>query len=279
MSLTAPGKIGVKKIAQALLLFLLLAGAGTARAESDAIVFQSTETPPFWTQSLPDNGMGGAMLQLLSKAAGVRYSIEYLPVKRFRNSLAAYIVGDPDILLNQKQRAILPIGIFRSAFFFYKPHHDVIDFHGLRDLQGHTLGVLRGTLENKDYFVDNGIKVEESNSIESLLQKLKKGRIDFCILVDAAGQFTIKQLFPAEENNFAQVAIANSIRPITIMIDLTVPAGRGVAEHYRQVLQQTLQSRSYHDILERFYGKNNIPADWFEQLKKFENYYASSWEQ
>jgi len=199
-------------------------------------------------------------------------------VKRFRNSLATYIVGDPDILTNQKHRAVFPIGIFRSAFFYYKPHHDVIEFHNLKDLQGHTLGVLRGTLEDKDYFVNNGINVEESDSVESLLKKLKRGRIDFCILVDAAGQYTIQQIFSAEQDNFAQVAIPGSIRPVTIMIDVDVPEGRAVAQRYRQVLDKTLRSQEYHEILEKFYGKNNIPADRFEQLKRFEQVYASDWD-
>ena len=259
------------------LLALLLATAGIARSESNPVVFQSTDTPPFWSASLPENGLGGAMLHLVSAAAGVAYSIEYLPVKRYRNSLATYIVGDPDILINQKHRVIFPIGIFRSAFFYYKPHHDVIEFKSLRDLQGHTLGVLRGTLEDKDYFVRNGINMEESDSIESLLRKLKRGRIDFCILVDTAGQYTIKQMFPAEQDNFVHVDIPGSVRPIAIMIDVDIPEGRAVAQRYRKVLDTTLRSPEYHDILEKFYGKNNIPGDRFEQLKKFEQIYASDW--
>lgn len=275
MSLAVPGgKIAGSWAAWALLALLLVA-EGSARAENDPIVFQSTDTPPFWSASLPDNGLGGAMLHLLSEAAGVRYSIEYLPVKRFRHSLATYIVGDPDILIYKEHRAIFPIGIFRLAFFYYKPHHDVIEFHNLRDLEGHTLGVLRGTLEDKDYFVRNGINVEESDSEESLLRKLRRGRVDFCILVDAAGQYTIRKIFPGEQDNFIQVPIPGSVRPIAVMIDVNVPEGRAVARRYGQVLEKMLRSREYHDILENYYGRNNIPADRFEQLKKFERFYAS----
>lgn len=278
MSLAVPGgKIAGSRVA-GLLLAILLATAGLARAEDHPIVFQSTETPPFWSASLPDNGLGGAMLHLLSDIAGVQYSIEYLPVKRFRLSLGTYIVGDPDILIYKEHRAIFPIGIFRSAFFYYRPHHDVIEFRNLSDLQGHTLGVLRGTLEDKDYFVSNGINVEESDSVESLLRKLRRGRIDFCILVDATGRYTIKRLFPGEEDNFTQVAIPGSVRPIAVMIDVDDPEGRAVATRYRQVLDKTLRSREYHEILENYYGKNHIPADRFEQVKKFERIYANDWE-
>ncbi|GAB5604850.1 hypothetical protein TK5_09290 [Sideroxyarcus sp. TK5] len=261
-----------------LLLGLSLLMSCHARAENQAIVFQSTETPPFWSASLPENGLGGALLRVVSAAAGVNYSIEYLPVKRFRLSGATFIVGDPDILINQKQRAIFPIGIFHSAFFYYKPHHEVIAFRRLSDLQGHTLGVLRGTLEDKEYFSSNGVRVEESDSVESLIRKLKRGRIDFCILVDAAGQHTIRKLFPNEQDAFIQVPIPGSVRPITIMIDVGAPEGISVAQRYRRVLDKTLRSREYLDVLEGFYGQNNIPADRLEHLKRFERQYSSSWD-
>lgn len=277
-ALTRGGAIAARKGAALALFVLLLATMGMARAENHPVVFQSTDTPPFWSVSLPENGLGGAILKLVSAAASVPYSIEYLPVKRFRHSLATYIVGDPDMLINQKPRAVFPIGLFRSAFFYYKPHHAVLDFHSQKDLPRHTLGVLRGTLEDKDYFVRKGIKVEESDSVESLLKKLKRGRIDFCILVDATGRYTIKQIFPAEQDNFVQVAIPGSIRPIAIMIDMKVPEGRAVAQRYQQVLDKTLSSQEYHAILENFYGKNNIPGNTFEQLRIFEQVYASDWD-
>lgn len=266
--ITQVGKISIRVVA-----LLLMVGA----AHAEGIVFESTDTPPYWSAQLPENGMGGAILNMLSAAAGVPYSIVYLPVKRFRNSTAPYIVGDPDILTNQKHRAIFPIGVFRSAFYYYKPHHDVIEYHSLRDLKGHTLGVLRGTLEDKEYFASNGIKVEESDSVESLLRKLKRGRIDFCITVAGAGRYAIQRLFPQDQGDFVQVIIPGLDRPIAVMIDLDMPEGKAVAQRYRQVLDKTLHSREYHEILERFYDKDSIPVDRENQLDGFIRYYANTW--
>lgn len=256
-------------------IWVALLLAMSVRAEP--VVFQSTDTPPYWSAQLPENGLGGAMLNLFSQNAGVDYSIEYLPVKRYRQSVAPYMVGDPDILTSQKQRAVFPIGIFRSAFFYYKPRHDVIEFHSLRDLRGHTLGVLRGTIEDKARFVSNGINVEESDSVESLLRKLVRGRIDFCITVEGTGRYKISQLFPDEQDNFVQAIIPGLNRPIAIMIDVDDMQGREIARRYRQVLDKTLRSAKYQAILEKFYGKQNIPADRREQLNKFIQYYANTW--
>ncbi len=260
----------VKYLFSALLALSLL--AGFVRAEP--IAFDSTDTVPFWSPSLPDNGVGGAMLRVLSEAAGVKFSINYLPVKRFMNSQSVYLVGDPDILVNHKNRAILPIGFFRSAFFYYKPHHEVIEFHRIKDLQGHTLGVLRGTMEDKNIFIENGVKVEESDSVESLIRKLKAGRIDLCILVSLTGEPVIKRLFPDEVDKFIQVNIPASIRPITIMIDMDDPEGVVIAERYRNVLVDTMQGARYREVLEGFYGKGRIPADRAEIMERFLKIYT-----
>jgi polar amino acid transport system substrate-binding protein len=260
------------------LLAVMLMTAGIAVAGNRPVVFQSTDTPPYWSASLPDNGLGGSILNLVSTAAGVPYSIEYVPIKRFRQSLDTYIVGDPAILINQKQRAIFPIGVFRSAFFYYKPNHDVIKEQSMSALRGHTLGVLRGTLEDKGYFLSNGVNVEESDSIESLLRKLKRGRIDFCIMVAGSGRYTIKQLFPKEQNEFVQVNIPSMSRPIAIIIDVTDPEGRSVAQRYLTVMDETLRSRKYHDVLETYYGKDAVPGDQFEQLNTFVRYYQGTWD-
>lgn len=248
-------------------------------AQAEPIVFQSTDTPPYWSAQLPGNGLGGEILKLISDEAGVEHVIDYLPVKRFRQSHASYIVGDPDVLLVQKHRAILPIAVFRSAFFYYKPLHDVIEYHSLRDLKGHTLGVLRGTIEDKEIFVRNGIKVEESDSDESLLRKLQRGRIDFCIMVVGAGNYAVEKLFPQERDNFVQAIIPGMDRPIAILVDTEVAEGKVIAQRYRQVLDKTLHSQKYRDILERFYGKNAIPAGRDEQLDKFIQSYSSTWDQ
>lgn len=258
-------------------LSLMIVSMGEALAGNDPIVFQSTDTPPFWAASLPDNGVGGAALRLLSEYAGVQYSIEYLPIKRFRNSLATYIVGDPDILLIQKRRAIFPIGIFQSAFFYYKPRHDRINFRNLSELRGQTMGVLRGTLEDSDYFVRRGINVEESDTIESLFKKLRKGRISFCIVVAGAGRYTIQQLFPKEQKSFVQETIPGSQRPIAAIIDMDSPDGRAVAQRYRQVIRQVLDSPKYQQILSRQYGEDNTPTDNRNHLDSFVKYYESTW--
>ena len=247
---------------------------------AQAVVFRSTETPPYWSATLPNNGFGGSLLRLVSAHAGVNYQIEYQPVKRFSDRAATYIVGDPDLLnarIQGQQRAIFPIGIFRSAFFFYSPHHAVIDIRSMRDMSGHTLGVLRGSIADKPAFVRHGIKVEESDSVDSLLKKLKKGRVDFCILVAGSGRHAVQRLFPNEQDNFPHVIIPGLTRPLAIMIDAQSPEAKSIAKRYRQVLKSALHSPQYQAIVADFYEQDGIPPDWDAQLESFVKQYANTW--
>jgi polar amino acid transport system substrate-binding protein len=255
------------------LLVLLFAPIFAARAEVPAVVFQSTETPPYWSPRLPQDGFAGSILHLLSVKAGIPYRIDYLPIKRFRVSESAYLVGDPDLISNAKNRVILPIASYRLAFMYYKPRHPKLAFKGLRALRGYTMGVMRGTVDDMQTFTRNGIKVEESDNHESLIRKLKKGRIDFCIVVEGTGLYTIAKEFPQEIDNFAVNRIANSSHPITLMIDTTLPYGQELATRYRKVWGDTLRSSAYAKLLENYYGINNVPAAYVNELFKFAKTY------
>lgn len=256
---------------------LLFSSTCWAHPEDPAVVFVSTEAPPYWSPELPNQGFAGALLQLISKEAGVNYSLEYLPAKRFRQSQAKYIVGDPDLLITQGHRAVFPIGIFRSAFFSYQPHHHPQEITSLRDLQGHSLGVLRGTIDDPSLFNRYQVRVEESDTVESLLRKLKEGRIDYCILVADTGRHVIKRIFPQELALFKLSMIPSMTRPITIMVSTDELQDRIISERYRRVLEKTLNSAAYRKIVEDFYGKDNVPADRQTHLMQFVQQYQATW--
>lgn len=246
-------------------------------AQAEGLVFQSTETPPYWSDALPHNGYAGELLQLVSENAGVKYTIAYLPVKRFRQSRASYMVGSPELLVHAEHRAIYPIGLFQTAILFYKPFHPALEIHSWKDLRGYTMGVLRGSVDDMAAFKAYGIRVEESDSSESLIKKLQKGRIDLCILIEGAGKYEIANHFPTEQNNFVLTIIPGLTRPIAIMIDLTQADGKVTSERYRMVLEKTLHSQSYEDIVTRFYGKDHVPQDRSVQLDRFVQQYKNTW--
>ncbi len=256
-----------------LLAWLTLAMLFIQEARSDSIEFQSTETPPIWSETMYNNGMGGEILHLLSQTAGVTYSINYLPVKRFRTSIAPYIVGDPDILTEWKNRAIFPVAVFNSAYFYYRPTHEPIDIRSMTDIAGHTIGVMRGTLDNINQFSGNNISVEECDSVETLLRMLKKGRIDIAIMVDLTGRHLIKKMFSDEQDNFVQIVIPGTVRPIALMIDLDSPNGKQIAHQYRMALDKTKHDQQYHQILQKYYGNSTDISTIYKTIDRLQGFY------
>jgi len=268
---------GTKTVSGVLAVLSMFALALDARGDGGPIVFQSTETPPCWSSVMPSGGMGGEILRLLSDAAGLGYSINYLPIARFRASRAPYIVGDPGILTTDRSRAIFPIGVFHSAYVYYQPRHPELTIHSMKDLSGHTIGVMRGTLENMSLFAQHRIKVEESDSTESLMRMLRKGRIDVAVLVDLAGQHLVREMFPNEQDDFVQIVIRGSARPLAVMVDLDAPDGHVIARRYRQVLKITIQSHEYEGILRKYYGTGVEIGKARETVDRLVEFYASSW--
>ncbi|MBF0495656.1 MAG: transporter substrate-binding domain-containing protein [Deltaproteobacteria bacterium] len=260
-----------------LLVLLWNSGAGIA-ADQEIIEFGSSETPPLWSPALPEDGMAGEILHTISREINVRSIIRYIPIKRLRKDLKHNHLGDPENFAGQEFSSFIVIAVFRSSFFYYRPNHPQgITYRTLADLKGYTLGVMRGALEDRSYFEKLGIKVEESNSEISLFKKLKNGRIDLCAVIEVSGIFTINKLFPLDAHNFERIEIARSVQPLAIMFDKDYPGGGGLGKKYEAGLDKIISDGNYRQILEKYYSKGNIPADWFIQLEKFKYLFQNKW--
>lgn len=245
-------------------------------ADEQIVEFGSSETPPFWSAHLPEDGMAGEILHTISREIGVKSVIKYFPLKRIRKDLTNNHVGNPEIFLGQEFSAIIPIAVFRVAFFYYRPNHEKeIIYKGLDDIKGYSLGIIRGTLDDVSFLSEKGIKVEFSNSEDSLVQKLKYGRIDVCSMIKLSGIYKINMIFPKEAGNFVHFDIQGTESPVTIMISKHHPGGKALGEKYRNGLKTIIANGKYNEILEKYYGQGKIPQDWSMQLEKFNYIYQN----
>lgn len=237
--------------------------------------FGSSETPPFWSQTLFLDGMCGEILHEISKEIDVKSVIEYKPLTRLIDGVGYNLLGNPEFFLPHHEFvAIIPIAVYRSVFFYYQPHHKKkITFERIEDLKGYSVGVMKGSLANKPFFNRVGIKFEESYSKDSLFKKLELGRIDLSIDIDLSGLLAIKRLFPEKASSFARLEIPRSITPITIMIDSNYPNGRQLGKKYKKGFKTIIKMGKYHKILAKYYGRENIPGDWFNLLDRYQLMY------
>ena len=240
----------------------------------DIVELGSSETPPFWSANLANDGMCGEILYAISANSGITSKIVFYPTKRLIRMKTGNHLGDPEHWPNQRFEAVIPIATFRSSFYYYKPNHEKpIVFKELGSLKGFTVGVIKRSIEDPSFFESHGIRIEESYKQESLFKKLKLGRIDLCGMVDLSGIVILNNLFPDEKENFARISLPRSVSAICIMIDAGYPNAEEIADKYRSGLETVLANGTYKSILEKYYGPNNVPRDWFMHLIRFKAQY------
>jgi len=241
------------------------------------IEFGSSETPPFYSAQLPEDGMAGEIVHALFAEMNLKSRIHYFPLSRLLTDLQNNHLGDPDNFTGQQFSAIVPVATYRTAFFYYKPRHPKgIAYKRAEDLNGYRIGVIRGTLENRSYFDRNSIKVTEADSEQALFRQLKEGRIDLCGVIKETGQFTVQRAFAGEAGNFVPLEIPRSTGPITVMIAGDQAQGAELGARIDEALKRMIKSGKYKQILEKYLGKGKVPGDWFDELEKYRNRYRRS---
>lgn len=248
----------------------LLALASLAASAGNVVEldFTSTESPPVWSEKLPGNGLGGELLKALAEEAHVRARIHYLPLKRYEKLNRDNRLGNPYYFLGQEFTAVIPILATKSVFCFYQPHHPQgLTFERLADLQGKTLGVIRGTLEDKNEFSQFGITVEENTSLDALFKKLRAGRVDLILVLDIVAHAYVDKLFPDENTLFRQIEVPGGSTPIALMLASSTPDARQVADKLRLALDRIMANGVYLGILKKYYADNQFPKDWQQTLR------------
>lgn len=255
-------------------LMLVMVVLPWAPASAQTIVFGANESPPFWSSEMDQGGMGGAIVQAISREAGLHAAIEFKPLQRLIDLDTGNDVGNPVFFMrNQDYAAIIPIAIYQSALFYYAPNHaNSITFQRLDDLKKYRIGILKGTLLDRTFFARAGIDFAESYSQESLFKKLKLGRIDLVLEIDMIGYHTIGKLFPEERDAFQSLVMPQSSNPIAMMMAEETPAA--IAEKYQAALKRIIRDGRYLGLLETYYGKDRVPDNWFDQLERFQRLYS-----
>lgn len=244
---------------------------------AETIILEANESPPFWSESMPHQGLGGEILQAISKASGLTTKIRFFPLKRLIEDTNNNDLGNPLFYMdNQDFTAIIPVAVYRASLFYYQPNHkQTLTLDILNHLESYRIGVLDGTLAEHNFFEQQDIDFETSYSRESLFKKLKHGRIDLVLAVDLISIQTLSQLYPQHIHHFKQIKLPHSTAPIAIMIAEQQPNAEAVAGQYRQGLQTLIDNGDYVKILEKYYH-SFTPDNWLAELLRFQQLYDFS---
>jgi len=258
-----------------ILLLAIVIGVNSFNSHADTIQFDANESPPYWSETAEFNGMCGEILHELSQSIGLQAKIDFQPLQRLIENDSNNDLGDPAFYVkNQDFSAIIPIAIFQNSFHYYLPNHQqTLQVERWEDLKGLRVGALKGALGQEEFFTELGIYFEESYTQESLIKKLRLGRLDVVIEIDLVAKQIIRKLFPDDEDNFYLIPISDSTSPIAIMIDVNYPNVSRLAGQYRTGLASMIKNGSYQKVIEKYYGQGQIPDSWFINMDKYQRLY------
>lgn len=256
---------------------LLSLWLGVATSHADVIVIDANESVPYWCRSSPGGGLGSELVHAMSAAAGLTTQIHFVPLSRMIEDRSNNDSGNPEFFMWQQEfAAIIPIAVSKMSLFYYRPHHPepLLEVNDFNDLKPYKIGVLKGTLIDRQAFDQIGLTFETSYTQASLFKKLKVGRIDLVIEIDLVGQQMIDQLYPELVDDFVRIPLPNTVSPIAIMIDANYPSADSIAERYREGLANIIANGRYQQIVERYYPDGKLPDGWFDNLNRFQLMYA-----
>jgi len=259
-----------------LVFLVVFLTANILHAGQQTVLLQANESPPIWSETLPLGGMGTEIVQAISKEMGIKTCIEFVPLKRMIADTTNNDLGNPIFYMNNQDfAAIIPIAVSYNSFFTY--HKDTKKLSSIREPKEKRIGILTGSNANPKLLSHFG-KFEESYSTNSLFKKLNAQRIDIVVALDLVGLETIRTLFPNHIDLFSIQVIPASASPIAIMIDSKYPDANTLALHYQEGLRRIIKNGTYRKILEKYYNKTTIPANWHSDLSQFEKIYSTSLE-
>jgi polar amino acid transport system substrate-binding protein len=250
-------------------------------SNTDSIVLEANEAPPFWSETLPHNGMCGELIYEISKAAGINTTIVFKPLSRLIEDDTNNDLGNPAFfIVNQDFKEIIPIALYYASIYSYDKNHKNGEgkskdhqIKSLDELEGKKIGLLKGALIERSYFEKRGIFFEESYSQESLFKKLKLGRLDYVVEIDLVAQNIISKLFPSELESFAHTHLYAS-SPIAIMLAKEQQNAHAIAEKYKKGLDEIIENGTYRKVVEKYYSQEAFPENWFKELQMHTQLYT-----
>jgi len=176
-----------------LLMFLLLFFLAQSAQAEPQLRMASLEYPPYSSAHLPDGGSIVALTRRTFAMRGYQVQIDFMPWARVRRELGN---GNYQGALALWPKEIQEEGLQPSRPLFYSElglfirNGYTLQFNKLQELQGRTLGIVRGYGYPQHIF-DAGLILESSVDDISNLRKLNARRFDMVLLERAVGNHLI----------------------------------------------------------------------------------------
>lgn len=246
----------MSKFCSALQYFLILICLTPAISNADKLVKLATvEWPPFFAESLPQNGYFAAISRQAYQRAGYKMAITWMPWQRAMNEGRSGKVYDGVLGAGySKERAnhfeyTDPVDIDTYVFFAHK-NHEII-YKKTSDLQSYSIGGMRGDIAVNSLKA-SGFNIVEAATFEQIIKMLLAKRIDCFIASKRVTQSILNSKFKAQRNNIITLSPSYSEYNYHILISKQIKNHKTIAENFNNGLKEIKEDGTVNLILKDF---------------------------
>lgn len=181
----------------ALLWLALLLGKGALAAPQVSLV--STDYPPYFSPTLPENGTVAAIARAAFEAASYTVTLEFRPWARLMAEVEnGHFDGVVAVWYKAERESYIAYSnpVVNTNIGFYGRQDLPIDVSDLSRLAGYTIGTVRG-YANPPAFDAARLTTDEAVDDLTNLRKLSVGRLDLVLIDKALAAYLMKKDLPA----------------------------------------------------------------------------------
>ena len=235
----------------------------------------AVDQPPFATAEIPGGGLFSEIVLEALRAEHVAAVIETLPLTRllryylFHDISVAVLAEGWDFTDKEREKLIVvPFYVVSGRYFYYKPaHREPIPWNeGLVSTKSHTYGVK--WRDKVDAASQAGTDITYDRPL-SLFKNLKSGILSFISAPDIVANWIIDKQFPKDKDRFGRMEIAGWEVPACIIFSKKHSEGQTTAKRFIRGLSEIIRNGRYDEILEKYQGAGQTPADYKERLEYY----------
>lgn len=198
------------------------------------------------------------------KTQGLTVEYQVLPIERgviyfFSHKVDAHSPGNIFFTPDQLKLADC-VKTFKimACWHYYKPLQQRIPFTSLDDMRGYRLGIIYKSPYAPLYRAHQ-LSIYEVQRPAQLVKKVQAGRDNFFEATLFSGLVLINSIFPEEWDNFDYIAWDVSDGSMAFLKN--DPDSQRLKKIFEKGFNLVKQNGTYIDILERYWGKGNIPKE------------------
>lgn len=235
------------------LIVTLLSFPSPGRA-GERLSLATLEWAPYVGRDLPNHGYTSEIVRRAFERVGYGVDITFMPWARVlrRAASGAFDAMYPAYHSRERARTFLFSDPFAWSYLvFYKRTGDEITYTRLRDLEGYRIGVVRGYVNAPAFDRAEDLIKEPTDSDESNLRKLLRGRIDLAVIDRHTAGHLLENRISEGIGRLEPLGPPLQVKPLYLGMSMEVPGHQAVVSDFNRALARMASEGMLEEIRRR----------------------------